>query len=107
MICRTQLAAMDHNAGSKLPQATTKDGKLRYKVVFPKQAAKWVSKPIKSHKNKNYVYELIERVVECCKDKTILDDVSVPDIPKNIASTPRPDKQTVIEAHRSRFLITY
>ena len=42
MICRTQLAALDHNSG--VPQAKTKEGVLRYRLAFPKQAVKWVPK---------------------------------------------------------------
>ena len=97
---------MDHNAGVNLPQARTKDGSLRYKLVFPKQAAAWVAKPIKSHKNKSYMHEMVDRVVECCNGNIELEESTIVPIPKNIATTPRPEKNAVVAAHRSRFSIT-
>lgn len=103
MICRTQLAALDHNAGANLDQAKTKAGNLRYNLVFPKQSARWTVIPIKDHKNKQYVYEMVQRVIQCCNNNIILTESSIPSIPKNIASTPRPDKNDKIISHRSRF----
>lgn len=50
MICRTQLAALDHNSGAFCKQARTKKGLLRYYLAFPKQGKSWVAKPIKCHK---------------------------------------------------------
>ena len=50
MICRTQLAAPNHNSGVSLSQAKTKESVLRYSLGFPKQAVKWVTKKRKSKK---------------------------------------------------------
>ena len=94
---------MDHNAGVFLEQAKTKDGMMRYTLVFPKQSSKWVAKPIKTHKNKDYVIEMVNRVVECCAQNLSLKQPNIGTLPRNIASTPRPDKSAVVEAHRSRF----
>ena len=103
MICRIQLSAMDHNAGAKLPQAESKDGTLRYKLVFPKQAAAWTVKPIKASKNKSYVNDMVDRVVECCNNNITIEEPNIPNIPRNIATTPRPNKGDVLAAHCSRF----
>ena len=46
---------------------------------------------------------MINRVVECSNNNIKLDIAVIPDIPKNIASTPKPEKETVIKALRSRF----
>ena len=51
MICRTQLVALDHNAGANLDQAKTIAGNLRYNLVFPKQSARWTVKPITKTNN--------------------------------------------------------
>ena len=52
MQCRSQLAALDFNAGAGLQQARTHDGQPRFNIAFSKQSKQWVAKPIKEHKNK-------------------------------------------------------
>ena len=94
---------MDHNAGVNLQQATTKKGVPRYKIVFPKLSARWTAKPIKAHKNKSYVSTMVDRVIECCNSNIELPKAIIPKIPKNIASTPRPNKKKVIAEQSSRF----
>lgn len=106
MVCRCQLAALDHNAGASLQQAVTKNGQRRYNVVFTKQGKAWVAKPIKAHKNKQYVQDMVDRVIEVCANKIEVPLPDIPALPPNIASTPRPDKSSVIESHRSRFNIS-
>ena len=103
MLCRCQLAALDHNAGAGLSQAIKKDGTRRYNVVYTKQSKMWVAKPIKTHKNKQYALEMVDRAVDMCAGKISVPPLKVPSLPPNIASTPRPVKSTVIESHRSRF----
>ena len=44
MIVRTQLAVLYYNCGSSNTQATTKDGKQRYKIFFSKGMHSWVVK---------------------------------------------------------------
>ena len=94
---------MDHNAGVNLPQAKTKKGVPRFKIVFPKLTARWTAKPIKAHKNKSYIRAMVDRAIECCNNNIELPKAVIPEIPKNIATTPRPDKKQVIEDHCSRF----
>ena len=90
MLCRCQLAALDHNAGAQLPQAKTKQGDLRYNISFTKHGKNWVAKPIKCAKDKSYVLDTVERVVDVSKhDVQVPPEPQVPDLPKNIASTPQ------------------
>ena len=103
MICRTQLAALDHNSGANLPQAKTRKGKLRHKLVFPKQGNKWIVKKIKEKKDKKFLHTLVERVVECQQNKVNLSLPKIKKPPKNIASILRPDKDETIRAQVSRF----
>ena len=94
---------MDHNAGANLPQATTKKGVPKYKLVFPEITEKWTSKSIKSNKDKQYITHMVDRAVEICDKGIVLEQATIPSLPKNIASTPRPDKNQVIADQRSRF----
>ena len=103
MLARCQLGALDFNAGAGLEQARTKDGKKRYNIAFTKQGKDWVAKPIKAPKNKGYVLDMVNRVVELCATNTELEVPTIPVLPPNIASTPRPYKAVVIAKHRSRF----
>ncbi|XP_064631695.1 uncharacterized protein LOC135489984 [Lineus longissimus] len=57
IVCRTQLAAIDHNYGSGRQQATTKLDQPRYNVVQPKtftKTNKWVAKQVKVAKDHSY-----------------------------------------------------
>ena len=49
MICRTQLAALDHNPGAFLKHAKTKGGLLSYYLAFPKQGKSWLAKPTRTN----------------------------------------------------------
>ena len=103
MVSRCQLAALDHNAGALLPQATTKMGVACWNVAFPKHSKNWVVKPIKASKEKTYVHKMVDRVVESVKSDDTLLRITVPKLPPNIASTPKPEKSSIIASHRSRF----
>ena len=103
MLARCQLAALDHNAGAFLQQAVNRRGDLRFNVVFPKQSKIWVAKPIKEHKNRQYQRDLVLRVIEVVRDNITLPKPDLQEQPGNIASTPRPPKEEVVRAHRSRF----
>ena len=103
MVSRCQLAALDHNSGAMLPQATTRMGVARWNVAFPKHSKSWVVKPIKAAKDKAYVHNMVDRVVEAAKNDDTLVRATVPNVPPNIASTPKPEKASIIAGHRSRF----
>ena len=46
---------------------------------------------------------MVKETVECVKKKEHLGKLLVPDLTKNIASIPKPDKTVVIENQRSHF----
>ena len=106
MVARSQLAGMDINAGAGLEQATTKDGQRRYKIVYTKLGKKWVRKPIKQHKNKQYVHQMEDRVIEVAANDIDLPLPTIPDLPPNIAPPGSyPGKEKVINDFVSKFSI--
>ena len=46
---------------------------------------------------------MVKETVECVKKKECPEKPLVPDLPKNIAPIPKPDKTLVIKNQRSRF----
>jgi hypothetical protein len=108
MIARTELAVLDHNHNIGRAQATTKEGLLRYDVVFPKRTKEWVGKPISEPKSHIWRLYLIKEVLSFHDGKRTAEQIPVPEaVPKNIAYTPRPPKEDVIKRHRSRFAIQH
>ena len=103
MLARSQLATMDFNEGSNLEQVTTKEGEKGYNVQFSKITKSWYLKPIKKEKDGSYLHLMVKETVECVKKKGHPEKPLVPDLPKNIASIPKPDKTVVIENQRSCF----
>ena len=104
MEARTLLAALDHNINIDREQATTTEGKLRYKVVFPKGQKNWVAKPIKEEKNYAYRLNMIDNVLQAKREGA---PVVIPTRcqRQNIASVPRPPKEEVIQKHMCRFTV--
>ena len=107
MVARTQLAAIDHNSNTERKQAVLqtgiKRGKARYKSAYTKGGKKWVVKPIKEEKSYEYVNRLLEDTVNECKSGEKQRISIAPNIPKNIAPSPAPDKETLVKKHKSRF----
>ena len=103
MLARSQLVIMYFNEGNNLEQATTKKGEKRYNVQFAKIIKSWSSKPIKKEKDRSYLHPMVKETAECVKKKERLKKPLVPDLTKNIASIPKPDKTIVIENQLSRF----
>ena len=101
MVARCQLAAIDHNHGVDLPQATTKANKLRWKSVFPKHNSQWVKKIIKHKKTKNYIESMKDEVIRCANEDIEPTRIEKPDLPKNIAHIPKPPSSEIL--HVSRF----
>ena len=100
MVTRSQLAIMDFNSGSDLPQAKTNGGQEKYNLGY----SKITSKPIKIKKDKTHYFEMINRTVEVLKNKIQLPLPKLPEnLLKNIAPTERPNKKIVIETQKSRF----
>lgn len=103
MITRSQLAIMDFNEGSNLEQATTKKGEKRYNVQFSKITKSWSAKPVKKEKDRGYLHQMVKETIESAGKSNLLEKPLIPTIPKNIASTPKPNKKDVIENQISRF----
>jgi len=106
MVARSQLEALDHNANNGRNHATVStrenEEELRYKVVFPNRSTckEWVAKPIIEKTIKDLLQPMLDAIVERKNQDAANTE---PHIPRNIASTPRPDKAEVIARHTSRF----
>ena len=103
------LAALDNNHNAGREQATVKSGpkagEHRYNLVFPKGRKTWVVKPIRQKKDYSYVKEMMNTVVSVCTKAGIPKDtgkIKQPELPHNIASKPKPDKEMAIACHKSR-----
>ena len=104
MVTRSQLAVMDFNSGSDLPQPKTKGGQGKYNLGYSKITKRWPSKPIKVKKDKTHYFEMIDRTVEAIKNKIQLPlPKLLENLPKNIAPTEKLNKKIVIETQKSRF----
>ena len=103
MRARSQLAIMDFNQGSCLQRAETKKGDKRFNVSFSKVTKQWSAKPIKAEKNRDYLHQMVAETLESAKKKEKFSDLQIPELPKNIAKVPKPEKRTVIENQKSRF----
>lgn len=65
---------------------------------------RWVVKPVKEKKTYEFLPDLQKRVLGMCSGTgDIPDPVPDVDLPANIAREPAPDKEELIERHRSRF----
>ena len=67
---------------------------------------RWVVKPVKEKKNYDFLLELQKDVLDLCEGAEDLPDVSVVDLPANIATETAPDKLVLIDQHRTRFYIS-
>ena len=78
-------------------------GSLRYNLVFPKMRKTWVVKPIKEAKQFDYITTLMENILRYKKSKKSKKAKKSAKQAKNIATKEKPDKETAIKAHISRF----
>ena len=63
MVTRIQLAIIDLNSGSDLPQAKTNGGQGKYSLDYSKKTKWWSSKPLKVKKGKTHYFDMIDRTV--------------------------------------------
>ena len=104
MLARSQLAIMDFNEGSNLEQATTEKGEKRHiTCYFPKLPKAGLRNQSKKKKLDVICIVWKKEIVECVNRKERPEKPLVCDLPKNIASIPKPDKTVVIENQRLRF----
>ena len=95
---------MDHNSGTERDYERNSSGNVVTGIQYFKSSKCWVSKPVRKKKQKEYWYEIIEKVVEIkARDITM----GTPDLPKtlaNIAPTPHPENMNSHKFVRSRFI---
>ena len=101
MLTRSQLAIMNFNEGSNLEQATVEKGEKRYNVQFSKVTKNWSSKPVKKEKNRSYLHQMIKKAIECASKNECLERPVITNLPKNIASVPKPEKSLYTKANFS------
>ncbi|XP_057295234.1 uncharacterized protein LOC130623738 [Hydractinia symbiolongicarpus] len=85
MAARTQLAVLDHNSAVKRQQATTSDGRLKFKVSFTKITKEWVAKKLMDPKEKKYQEDLMKEVFDLVQKIKAPIFFKLPETPRNIA----------------------
>ena len=95
---------MDHNSGTEHDYKRNSSGDVVTKIQYSKSSKCWVSKPVRKKKQKKYVHEMIEKVVEISTENITLDIPSLPKTPANIAPTPRPENMDPRKIVRSQFI---
>ena len=95
---------MDHNSGTERDYKRNSSGDVVTKIQYSKSSKCWVSKPVRKKKQKKYVQEMIEKVVEINAENITLDNPSLPKTPANIAPTPRPETMDPHKTVRSQFI---
>ncbi|XP_057298998.1 uncharacterized protein LOC130629703 [Hydractinia symbiolongicarpus] len=103
MVARTQLAVLDHNSGVERQQATTSDGRLKFKVSFTKITKEWVAKKVMDPKEKKYQEDLMKEVFDLVQKIKAPIFFKLPETPRNIALKINPGKEVVVSNMRSRF----
>ena len=95
---------MDHNSGTERDYKRNSSGDVVTKIQYSKSSKCWVSKPVRKKKQKKYLQEMMEKVVEIKAENITLD---TPDLPKTsaiIAPTPRRENMDSRKIVRSRFI---
>ena len=70
---------------------------------FPKLPKAGLRNQSKKEKNRSYLHRIVKETIECIKKKELPEKPLLPDLPKNTASIPKPNKTVVIENQCSRF----
>ena len=99
---RSQLAALDHNYNLGRKQAKTQDGQLRFNIAFTKRRKAWIVKKIYEEKDTEWIKELLQETVSARLGSDVIQSRK-PEMSRNIASIPRPDKEELIQRHISRY----
>ena len=81
-------------------------------MVFTKHGKKWTAKKIFQNKEEDFLHHLMEDVLKTKHDLLAGDQpqcivtFTVPELPENIASIERPEKEEVVAAHQTRMQTT-
>ena len=78
-------------------------GEKRYRYVYLKGIKDWLVKPGFEKKTKPHVAEMLYAVLESRAMGNEVEQLEVPQLPKNIAPVPRPPKEELLARHASRF----
>ena len=100
---RHQLSVKDHNSRTVWDYKRNTSGGVVTKIQYSKSSKYWVSKPVRKNKQKKYLQEMMEKVVEIIGENITLD---TPNLPKtsNVVPTPRPEIMYFRKIVRSRFI---
>ncbi|CAH2300122.1 Hypothetical predicted protein [Pelobates cultripes] len=111
MVARTQLAVLAHNANVGREQATIQKeqagtghiGDLRFKPFFSKRSKNWKIKKIYEKTTIAHIYPMMADVLRIASgDLQVNWQSQTGQLPINIASTPRPPKEVMVDRHFSR-----
>ena len=92
---------MDHNSGTKRDYKRNSNGDVVTKIQYPKSSKCWVSKPVGKKKQKKYLQEMMEKVVEIKAENITLDIPNLQKTPANIALISCPENMDSCKIVRS------
>ncbi|XP_035679987.1 uncharacterized protein LOC118418249 [Branchiostoma floridae] len=103
MKARVQLSIIDHNENIGRKQAKTLKGDTMTRLDWSKKQKRYAVKNVYEQKDYSFRQKLMADVLERAQNGEKTPIPRRPDLPKNIAPEPRPDKAQALAAHRSRF----
>ena len=99
-----QLSVIDHNSGTENDYKRNSSGDVVTKSQYSKSSKCWLSKPVRKKKQKKYLQEMMEKVVEIKAENITLDTPNLPKTPANIALTLCPESMDSRKIVRSQFI---
>ena len=103
MIARSELAVLDHYAGTECRHAKTLDDEYPHKLSFSKVTQNWVVKKIPEKKDKSYLRELMTKTLEAREEKKASKSITPGSVPQYLASKEKLDKAEAVKNKRTRF----
>ena len=94
---RTQLAALHHNFNVGRKQATTADGRKKWKVIFPKSKRRWVAKKENEPTIDAPLFDLMEDIYLCAV--TMWVEGKTPEFVEFYPAVPPTDGMTFLTPH--------
>ena len=107
MLARLQLAVLDHNNNTARKPAKIRKGPRRGEeqvaLKYSKRSHSWVEKMIKEKKDHSYLVDIMENILKMKTGEIHVEAPSLPELPKNVARTPRPSREEVSAHKYSRY----
>ncbi|XP_078321751.1 uncharacterized protein LOC111111789 isoform X2 [Crassostrea virginica] len=108
MLCRLWLAALHFNENTQRTQAVTKEGKARYRIVFPKyKRGEYTVRKISVDSTYDYIQPLMNTMFGLAEMAPMDDEdgaqLPIPIPPPLCSEFDRPDKEVAVQNLRSRF----